>query len=384
MASKEDHVGTSPTDTVNDSNGSVRSMHSGEDTQSGVKIKPQTYDGTTSWSDYLIQFELVAEWNKWNDYTKAICLAASLRGVAQSVLGYLDSTERHDYHSLVACLSLRFGTENQEELFWVKLNNRVRHPNESLPDLAHNIRRLVKLALPTIPSPFSQEIAKKYFISAIRDSELRLNILRAKPATFDDAIKFAVETEAFYKAEKYRKHQHEAPVGLVSTDGMKENTGRSRKNRKSPSSRMRARRRLAIIKIQKKLTRPHAHLSEKAINELPCQNMACSSSSKKKGRKTRKSPSSRRRARRRLALRRQLTGQDTPLIMVNGEDCQPTDTPSDHQTVLVDRIGVGEWNSSGQYADTLRKLSSQMSLWNRSAMLTDDGHDGRGTRSGLA
>ena len=35
--------------------------------QAGPKMKPPIYDGTTSWTDYLLQFELVAELNDWNE-----------------------------------------------------------------------------------------------------------------------------------------------------------------------------------------------------------------------------------------------------------------------------------------------------------------------------
>jgi hypothetical protein len=49
-------------------------------------IRPSKYDGTVSWEDYEIQFELISELNNWKDDQKAMFLAASLSGNAQSVL----------------------------------------------------------------------------------------------------------------------------------------------------------------------------------------------------------------------------------------------------------------------------------------------------------
>ena len=45
-------------------------------------ITPAPYDGKTSWDDYQVQFELIAELNGWNTSTMAIYLAASLSGCA--------------------------------------------------------------------------------------------------------------------------------------------------------------------------------------------------------------------------------------------------------------------------------------------------------------
>lgn len=172
------------------------------------EIKPSIYDGTSSWYEYLLQFELIGEFNTWDDYTKAVYLAANLRGAALTVLGDLDASKRQHFPSLVASLNQRFGDDNQEELFWMKLNTRKRGTNESLPELAHEIRKMVKLALPTMSDHLSQELlATKYFVNALLDTNMRLSVLRAKPPSLDAALQIAVENEAFYKAEEYRKQQ---------------------------------------------------------------------------------------------------------------------------------------------------------------------------------
>ncbi|KAK3715626.1 hypothetical protein QZH41_008068 [Actinostola sp. cb2023] len=50
------------------------------------KVRPTTYDGSSSWEDYAAQFQLVAEINNWDYVTKASYLAISLSGPALSYL----------------------------------------------------------------------------------------------------------------------------------------------------------------------------------------------------------------------------------------------------------------------------------------------------------
>ena len=48
---------------------------------------PYKFTGQTiEWSDYLIHFETVANWNGWNDFEKASQLIMSLQGEVQGVL----------------------------------------------------------------------------------------------------------------------------------------------------------------------------------------------------------------------------------------------------------------------------------------------------------
>ena len=167
------------------------------------RTKAPLYDGTSSWTDYLVQFELAVELNSWDERLMAMHLATSLRGVAQSVLGDLDEYGRRDYRLLVASLSQRFGPENQTEMFRALLRNRVRQPNETLPDLAHEIRRLVKLAYPTGQYRILEDLSKNHFIDAIPEADSRWHIQQSRPRSLDEAVRVAVELEAFQMAEKH-------------------------------------------------------------------------------------------------------------------------------------------------------------------------------------
>ena len=101
--------------------------------------KAPTYDGTSAWDDFAVQFEVIAELNGWDYKTKSMQLAASLRGDARTVLGDLEAVKRHDYISLESALKARFQPENQTEVCRVELRNRRRKKDETLPELGQAI-----------------------------------------------------------------------------------------------------------------------------------------------------------------------------------------------------------------------------------------------------
>ena len=76
-------------------------------------ILPMTFDGLSSWHDFKVQFEMLAELNQWNETQKATYLAVQLRGSAQQVLGNLPPSHRLDYGRLLQALRQRFAPSNQ-------------------------------------------------------------------------------------------------------------------------------------------------------------------------------------------------------------------------------------------------------------------------------
>ena len=98
--------------------------------------KPATYSGKTGWREYLLHFEMVAEFNKWDDKTKAFELALSLRDDAQVTLSDLKPRERKNFKSIVTALTSRFEPEDQSELFRSELKSRFRKKDEPLTEFA--------------------------------------------------------------------------------------------------------------------------------------------------------------------------------------------------------------------------------------------------------
>ncbi|KAJ8017967.1 hypothetical protein HOLleu_44301 [Holothuria leucospilota] len=166
------------------------------------RVKAPPYDGSTPWEDYVVQFELIAELNEWDERTKALQLAASLRGKAQAVLADLEDGKRRKFSTLVDSLVQRFGRANQTELFRTLLRNRSRQSGETIPELAHDIQRLLSKAYPKASVEMKETLAKEAFIDASGDSDIRWKIYQARPKSLKEAVCIATELEAFNLAEQ--------------------------------------------------------------------------------------------------------------------------------------------------------------------------------------
>lgn len=164
--------------------------------QNKHKLAP-TFDGSGSWQDFLVQFEMVSMMNNWDNLTKAYELATSLRGVAQGVVTEIEPARRFDFDNLVSALTSRFEPVNQENMYKVQINAFYRKQNQALPEMAQEIRRITRLAYPTAPVDIRSQLAKDCFLRALNDSKIQLSIFQREPKTIDDCVRYGVEYEAF-------------------------------------------------------------------------------------------------------------------------------------------------------------------------------------------
>lgn len=169
-------------------------------------MKPATFDGTSSWIDYKAHFEACCSINLWNPRQKSLYLAASLRRQAQTVLGNIKTGTVYTYEDLCDALEARFAPVNQTELYRAMLREKRQKATETLPELGESIRRLTHLAYPTAPRDVTEMIAKDQFIDALSDFDMRLRIQQSRPKSLNDAVRLAVEIEAFCRAERQRRH----------------------------------------------------------------------------------------------------------------------------------------------------------------------------------
>ena len=186
-------------------------------------IKVAQHDGKYSWRDYLVQFELAAHANKWDMLTSAVKLACSLRGSAQALLSDLTPEVRYDYDRLVTALTERFEPENQCEIYKAQMKQRIRKRDESLSELAQDIKRLTRMAYPSAVLDLRDCLSKDCFVEALNDAEMELFICQKEPERLEDAVRIALKYEAFTQGR--RKRLMSAKTGIrMQRDEVSQNT----------------------------------------------------------------------------------------------------------------------------------------------------------------
>ena len=189
---------------------------------SGIR-KPATYNGSSSWKDHLVQFNLVADLNKWSEDTKALEFAASLHGTAQSILSDLSPDNRKSFHHLVEALTIRFEPKNQNEIYRSQLKSRLRKKGEDLATLAQDITKLVRKAYPSVPAETKDKFALDSFIDSLNDSDMEWAIYQGHPKTLQQASILAHEYEAFRTGRSRRN----VPSGKIRSQSIQSDMSKS-------------------------------------------------------------------------------------------------------------------------------------------------------------
>ena len=184
--------------------------------------KPATFDGSSSWIDYRSHFDMCAELNNWTHQQKGLYLGVSLRGLAQGVLGNLPVEDQKDFEALSKALSERFSPESQTELYRAQLKEREWKHGENVAEFGQQILRLTTLAYPRAEPNLINILAMGFFLDSISDAEMRLKIRQTRPKDLNEAVKVAIELEAFDRAERQRRGQKYARQTDAQTEGNSE------------------------------------------------------------------------------------------------------------------------------------------------------------------
>ena len=198
----------------------VRRTGSMTNTPSKPIVFPDIFDGSIDFDDWLANLKLCSEINNWDEDRKAQFLAVKLRGPALQVYADLAEENKGDFEVIVHALKERFSSLGQTNLYRAKLKTRCRRKNEPLPELAGDIGRLVTRAYPNISVEMREEVGKDYFVEALDLPEIRMQVRRAKPESLSEALKVALEEEAFlhieYKVNANRLGAHACQESSIS------------------------------------------------------------------------------------------------------------------------------------------------------------------------
>ena len=178
-------------------------------------MKPQNFNGTTDFDEFLSQFEITCEINGWQYREKSLYLASCLSGDARSVLSELDHDGRRDFNTLIEKLANRFGSVNRSEIYRTQLKSKVRNKGESIPELAQAIKKVVRQTYLGVNKDVIETMAIDNFVDPLTDSDIRLRVRELGPKTLADAERTALRLESHKIADKQRSRL----VGQIDTNG---------------------------------------------------------------------------------------------------------------------------------------------------------------------
>ena len=166
----------------NDVNYVISSHHSGSNVQRrSPNKKVGKYDGKSSWADYLMQFDIAALLNDWDESQKAMELATSLEGAARGVLAGVIPENRLNYKVLVDKLTQRFEPEGQTATYQSQLQSRSRRWKESVPELVQDISQITHKAYPAADTQTWNSLGVSSFIAALGKDGQQLFVYQKDP-----------------------------------------------------------------------------------------------------------------------------------------------------------------------------------------------------------
>ncbi|KAJ8961507.1 hypothetical protein NQ318_014757 [Aromia moschata] len=134
--------------------------------------------------------------NGWTDSEKATELIIALRGEALDVLQGIPVEQQQSFEHLKNHLEMRYGDKHMQHVYQVQLKGHLQLAGENLQHFEADILRLVRLAYPTAPPEFLEQISIQHFIDGLRDSETQQALRLGRHRTLNDALSHALEFEA--------------------------------------------------------------------------------------------------------------------------------------------------------------------------------------------
>lgn len=130
-------------------------------------IRPEPYDGSVCWEEYRSHFEDCAELSNWDNRSKVLYLATSLRSTARTFYMSLELDEKRSYRLLAARMQQRFGSSRHSTKWLSALENRHRQQGESITTLGDDIRQLTKKAYPHLDHLAQETLALNHLYKLI-------------------------------------------------------------------------------------------------------------------------------------------------------------------------------------------------------------------------
>jgi len=162
-------------------------------------IRPQNFLGTGSFEMFYAHFQKCAAYNRWTEKDQLAHLKACLTSDAGQFLWDSSPEATDTSQKLTNLLRNRFGAVRQQDKHRMELRLRRRRSQETLSALHQDVRTPHGSRISELEHSSRETLACDYFIDALDDAHFALKVRERMPVTLDDALRYALQLEAWMK-----------------------------------------------------------------------------------------------------------------------------------------------------------------------------------------
>ena len=130
-------------------------------------VLPEPFNGESSYDEWAIHFEKVADVNGWTDEQKLKLLRMRLTGRAQKAFLRLPEDARTTYGAAQKALSDRFEPSSRKTRFQAEFQSRKKKPSEGWADFADDLQTLVDKAYPSLQPEARERLAVNSYLQQL-------------------------------------------------------------------------------------------------------------------------------------------------------------------------------------------------------------------------
>lgn len=220
--------------------------------QHRMSVKPEQYDGTEDWEEYISHFEICAELGRWREQDKVLSLAAALKGPARTFYISLSIREKRTYEALVQRLGQRFGSTRQQNRWLSRLEMRKRKPGETVAALADDLRQMAQRAYTDLDGRAQEVLALNQLYKSV-PPEVKYQCTNQDCKTVTEAVEVIERYEAILGDGMEKK---KPSVRMVSDNGACQSLPRNEDNNQVQETIQSLTRRVAELEHKDNFTEP--------------------------------------------------------------------------------------------------------------------------------
>ena len=155
----------------------------------------ETFQGTTSWEDWIEHFERVAVVNEWTSN------ASKLKWLKVCLTGKVPEATRDDYAALKEALQKRFEPASKKELYMAECQVRQKRKDEDWASFGDNLRTLAEKGYPDLASDAQEVLAPNHYLAQLENPQVSFSV-RQKQPNIDQAVQYTLEAESYLHPRK--------------------------------------------------------------------------------------------------------------------------------------------------------------------------------------